>query len=327
MIRNIECGFACDMSATGVSSMRDYQRHSRKWRALARLYGAQIITLGGLSARELALQLYARIDADEVLDRAAQLSYYFVLALFPLLILLSTLLGNFFAAERGMYQMFMNYLGRVMPEPAFELMRDTLGELTEKRGAGTFTIGLALTLWTGSAGMEAVIKGLNIAYSVKEARPWWRRRLLAIGLTVALGGLVAMASFLILASDAAARNAGRFFPVLAAIGELSSFMQWAIGLGFLLLALTLIFRFAPNLRRSHWEANLPGAVLTLISWVVASAGFKLYLATFGAFNRTYGSLGAVIVLLVWLYVSGAALLIGGELNSVIWQAVLRARKE
>jgi membrane protein len=293
---------------------------------LVRVYGGRAITLGGLSRKDLAIHVWRRIDQDNVFGRSAQLSYYFVLALFPLLIFLSTLLGYFFTAERGLYLRLISYLGGVMPYPAFELLRETLEEITQSTGTGKLTLGLALTLWTASSGMEAIIEGLNVAYAVPEARPWWRRRLVAIALTVALGGLVAMAMFLILASDAVARSVGRYFPILERIGGWSSLLQWTIGLCFLLLALSLIFRFAPNLRHPRWEANLPGAILTLVCWVIASAFLKFYLSTFSSVARTYGSLGAVIVLLIWLYVSGAVLLIGGEFNSVIWQSVVRRRK-
>ena len=114
---------------------------------------------------------------------------------------------------------------------------------------------------------------------------------------------------------------------MAQAARLSAAVQWSVGIFFLLLGLTLIFRFAPNLRQSRWEGNLPGAVLTLVCWLIASAGLKFYLSVFNTFGRIYGSLGAVIILLIWLYISGAAILIGGEFNSVIWQAVIRQRKQ
>lgn len=307
--------------------MNKSRRRITEWRGAIGAYAARTVTLGGLGHKEIAIQVWRRIDRDDVFGRAAQLSYYFALALFPLLIFLSTVLGYFFAAERGLYLRLIHYLGRVMPDSAFELLRSTLEEITTTTGTGKLTFGLLLALFTASAGMEAIIEGLNVAYAVPEVRPRWRRRLVALALTIALGGLVAAALFLILVSDAAARSIGQYFPVLDRIGGWSSLVQWTIGLGFLLLALSLIFRFAPNLRHARWEGNLPGAVLTLICWIIASAGFRIYLSEFGTFNRTYGSLGAVIVLLIWLYVSGAAILIGGELNSVIWQAVRRRNKD
>ena len=294
--------------------------------AVIKAYALRTISMGDLTARELAVQVWQRIDKDDVFGRAAQLSYYFVLALFPLLIFLSTLLGYLFASQPGLYFRVIDYFGQVMPQAAFELMRGTLDEVTEAAGGGKLTFGIALALWTASSGMEAIIESLNVAYAVPEFRPRWRRRLVAIALTITLGGLVAMALLLILASNVAAGAIGSTFPVLQRIAAWSSVVQWAIGLLFLLLALSLIFRFAPNLRFARWEGNLPGAVLALIVWILASAGLRLYLSTFDSFNRTYGSLGAVIVLLVWLYVSGAAILIGGELNSVIWHSVVRKRE-
>ena len=187
------------------------------------------------------------------------------------------------------------------------------------------TFGLVFSLWIASSGMEAIIEGLNVAYDVPEARVWWRRRLVAIALTVCLGVLVAAAVFLILVSNGMADAIGGYIPAFEQIGRLSTAVQWVVGILFLLLALSLVFRFAPNLRRPRWEANLPGAIATVVFWLGASAILNFYLQTFGSFDKTYGSLGAVIVLLIWLYVSGAAVLVGGELNSIIWQAELRRR--
>jgi membrane protein len=303
------------------------QSKAVRWLRIARRYGANAVTLGGLSARELAAEVWAKMDRDDTLGRAAQLSYYFLLAIFPLLLFISALIGYFFAAERELYQRLLAYLGQVMPQPAFQLLRATLNEITEGTGAGKMTLGLLLSLWAASAGMDGLILGLNVAYAVPEGRPWWRRRLVAITLTLVVGALISLAMFLILVSTALAGSIGSYFPLLERIGRLSGVAQWTIGGFFLLLALALIFHFGPNLRRPHWEANLPGAILSLVCWVGASAGFKVYVSFFGSFDRTYGSLGAVIVLLIWLYVSGAAILIGGELNSVIWQAVKRKRDE
>ena len=284
-------------------------------------------TLGGLNGKDLMVQVWKRIERDDVFGRAAQLSFYFILGLFPLLIFFSMLLGYFFASEQGLYSRLLEYLGGVMPTPAFQLLRGILDEITTKSDAGIPTLGLVFALWIASSGMTAIIEGLNVAYAVPEARPWWRRRLVAIGLTAALGVLVAGAFFLILAGGAAVGRLGQFFPAVAQAARLSSVVQWSVGIFFLLLALTLIFRFAPNLRQLRWEGNFPGAVLTLFCWLIASAGLKLYLSMFNSYSGTYGSLGAVIILLMWLYIAGAAILIGGEFNSVIWQAVIRQRKQ
>ena len=288
-------------------------------------YGARVITLGGLSGRDLAAQLWKRLFRDDLFGRAAQLSYYFLLAIFPLLIFVSAF-WYIFATQQALYLRLLFYLQSVMPAPAFDLLSGTLQEISQDEVGGKVTLGLVFSLWIASSGMEAIIEGLNRAYTVTEARPSWRRRLVALALTVSLGFLVMAAAFLILASRALAVDIGGYFPIVEQAGNLSTATQWIIGIFFLLSALTLIFRFAPNLRQPRLEACLPGAVLSLVCWLAASAGFKAYLFAFGTFARTYGSLGAVIVLLIWLYVSGAAILIGGELNSIIWQAVVQRRR-
>ncbi len=288
-------------------------------------YAARAMTLGGLGWREIIWELVKRVGAHDMLGRAAQLSYYFLLALFPLLIFMSAIVGHLFAEETDLYFQMLLYLHNVMPPSAFELLADTLREITEETAGGKVTFGLLASLWIASSGMDAIIKGLNVAYNVSEARVWWKRRLVAIALTACFGVLVAAVLFLILASKGVADAMGAYLPAVAQIGRLSTAVEWLVGILFLLLGLSLVFRFAPNLRRPRWEANLPGAIATLVCWIAASAIFKLYLRTFNSFDRTYGSLGAVIVLLIWLYVSGGAVLVGGELNSIIWQAELRRR--
>jgi membrane protein len=300
------------------------KKTNRRWRT-ARHYAARILTFGGLNWRVVISQLWTRSDEHDLLGRAAQLSYFFVLALFPLLIFVSAIVGHLFAQEQELYLRILSYLRNVMPPQAFDLLADTLRHITNETTGGKVTFGLVLSMWVASSGMEAIINGLNVAYDVREFRPWWRRRLTAIVLIICLAVLIAAALFLILASRALAVAIGNYVPALEQIGRLSTAVQWLAGILFLLLALSLLFRFAPNLRQPRWEANLPGAAATLICWVGASVLFKLYLRAFGSLDQTYGSLGAMIALLIWLYVSGAAVLIGGELNSVIWQAELRAK--
>ncbi len=298
---------------------------SRLWEVV-RHHGGRLITLGGLSGRDLAEQLWERIFRDDLFGHATHLSYYFLLALFPFLIFVSAALGYIFAAKQDLYLHLLSYLQNVMPATAFDLLSGTLKEISQEADGGKVILGLLFSTWIASSGMKATIEGLNMAYAVEETRPWWRRRLVAIALTITLGVLVGVAAFLILASRALAVGIGSYFPMVEQAGALSTVTQWVMGMLFLLLALTLIFRFAPNLRQPRIEANLPGAALSLVCWLAASAGFKVYLFAFGTFARTYGSLGAVIVLLIWLYASGAAILIGGELNSIIWPSVVRRRR-
>src|SRR5689334_18899769 len=143
-------------------------------------------TLGGLSFKELVIRVWRRAGKDDLLGRAGQLSYFFILALFPFAIFLFMLLGYLFSAQQEQYFRLLQYLSEVMPGPAFELVRDTLDQITAEAGASVLTIGFALSFWIASSGMTAIIEGLNVAYSVSEARPWWKQRLVAFGLTGAL---------------------------------------------------------------------------------------------------------------------------------------------
>lgn len=267
---------------------------------------------------EFARWLWRRVWLDDIPGRAAQLSYYFLLSLFPLLICLSALLGFFFAAETKLEQHLLEYLGTMMPRSAFDIVRATANDLLERRGGGLLSFGLLVALWLASSGMEAVIEGLNVAFQVRETRPWWRRRLVALGLTVTIALLAGCALGLVLASGVG----GRLLADFAGLGNiwipLWRALQWIASVLFLLSAIALVYCFGPNLEeRRKTQVILPGAVVALIGWMTASVGLRVYLDNFSSFGRTYGSLGAVIALLLWLYLTGAALLLGAEINSGI----------
>ena len=295
-------------------------RKNREW-----LYGMRWVwSLGGLTPAELAKRLWHQIDNDDVLGRAAQLSFYFLLALFPLLIFLSAVFGYVFAEHDELYGRLLGYLGSVMPLSAYELVRATIDEIAAGTSGRKLSLGLLFALWTASTGMDAIINGLNIAYEVKERRPWWRRRVVAITLTILLALVTMLALSLALAGGAIGRwMAGRFD-----LGDLFE-RFWAlaqIGLPFLfmLLVFTILYRFAPNIRNYGWQGLLPGAFFAVLCWLIATGAFRLYLSYFDNYNRTYGSLGAVIVLMMWLYVTSVVILLGGEVNSEIRRAAAEA---
>lgn len=282
-------------------------------------------SLGGLTTRELIRDVIHGADEHDLLGRAAQLSFFFLLALFPLLIFVTALLGFFFAAKSDLHVRLLNYLGAVMPWSAFELVRGTVNDIVSGTSGRKLSVGLALTLWTGSSGMVAVIEGLNIAYRVPEKRQWWRRRLVALILTVCMGMLAIFAMTLITVGDQTTELLESLFPRVSLFVSTSTVVQWLVAIFAMLLGLLVIYRFAPNLKDQGVEAVLPGAVVALIGWLVASAAFRLYLSVFDSFSRSYGSLGAVMVLLLWLYLSAGSILLGGEVNSAIRAARSRSR--
>jgi membrane protein len=264
--------------------------------------------------RERAKRLSARINDDGIFGRAAQLSYYFLLALFPLLLFLVTLLGYFAQAGTQLRYKLLSYLATVMPSAAVTLVHTTLDEISTARGGGKLSLGLLAALWAASNGMGAISETLNIAYKVRETRPWWKARLVSVFLTVALAILIICALAIILyggtIGDAVAGRYG-----LSDLFRITwRILQWPIALAFVLATFNLIYNFAPNLRPEERRWSTPGAIVGVALWLLVSFGFRVYLHYFNSYSVTYGSLGALIVLMLWFYFTGVAILVGGEVN-------------
>lgn len=279
---------------------------------------------GGLSWDELGRRTAARVYKDDVLGRAAQLSYFFIFALFPLLFFLASLLGYFAQSGTRMRADLLRYLAAVVPRKASALIRDTLEEITAGSSGGKVSFGLLVAVLTASFGMSAVISTLNAAYGVRESRPWWKAQALAVALTVALALLIVSALALLLYGG----SIGEWLAAKYSAGNTAALawglLQWPLVLAFVLLALALVYYFAPDVRDMRWQWITPGSVLGLGVWLAASFIFRAYLSVFDTYSTTYGSLGAVMVLLLWLYLTGAAVLVGGEMNAVIENAAAQA---
>ena len=284
---------------------------------------ASLWKLGNLGWRELAKRVWHEIQEDEVFGRAAELSYYFLLALFPFLIFLTSTIGIVVGSGTGTRHALFNYLARVMPPSAFQLIDSTLWEVSSSSGGGKISLGILAALWAASNGLSAITTSLNIAYDVKETRPWWKQRLTAIGLTMALSVLIISALLLVVAGGhiadwlASVYGLGSTFPLVWKI------IQWPFVLASIILAFALIYYFAPDLRRQAWKWLTPGAAIGVALWLLVSIAFRVYLHFFDSYSKTYGSLGAVIILMLWLYFTGAAVLIGGEINSEIENAAAK----
>jgi membrane protein len=235
--------------------------------------------------------------------------------LFPLLLFLVSLLGYFVQAGSGFRAKLLTYLAAVMPSSAVTLVRNTLDEVSNSASSGKLSLGLLAALWAASNGMGAISSTLNTVYDVKETRPWWKVRLISVALTIALAILIISALAIVLyggsIGDAITEGYGfgdqfRWFWGL---------MQWPIALLFVLGTFNLIYNFAPNVRSSQRRWLTPGAVVGVALWLLVSFGFRVYLHFFDSYSVTYGSLGALIVLMLWFYFTGVAILIGGEINS------------
>ena len=285
---------------------------------------ASLWKFGGLRFKALGKRVWAEINSDEVFGRAAQLAYYFLLALFPLLLFLTSVIGVVMGAESGLRQKLFNYLSQILPGSASELVSKTMLEVTGASGGGKITFGILAALWAASNGMGAITQALNIAYDVEETRSWWKQRLTAVVLTISLSVLIISALVLVLYGGKVGDYLAAIYGFDAIFRTTWRILQWPIVLGFMLLAFALIYYFAPDIREQKWIWVTPGAVIGVGLWLLVSFGFRVYLHYFDSYSATYGTLGAVIVLMLWLYFTGAAILIGGEINSEIEHAAAEA---
>jgi len=286
---------------------------------------------GGLTWWQLLVRVWREIWIDQVPGRCAELAYYFLFSVFPLLLFLTSLLGYLAGdPDSRLRRLFFHLLEPLSPSSdVTALLRNTLDQVIAGRGGARLSLSLLAALWVASAGMLAVARTLNSAFGVEESRPWWRRRLVAIMLTIGFAALVICALTIIFYGHqigvalAAALGIGPAFIVFWHA------LRWLLVSAFLLLSFDAIYNFAPDTGRGagrRW--GTPGAVIAVILFLAASFGFRFYLyEPENGIATTYGSLGGVIVLMLWFYLTALAILVGGEVNSVIFRQlkVLRHR--
>lgn len=281
-------------------------------------------TLGGLSVRQLAVLVGAEIGKDELTDRAAALSYYFVFALFPTLLFLTTLVGMI--PGQDLMDRFLSTAHDLLPPDAASLLQRTLKEIQRGAGGGLLSVGAAAALWGAARGMVSIITTLNVVYGVTSRRPWWRRQLLAVVLTVVFSILALGALLSIVFGERVGRAAAAWAGFGGAFTAVWGLLQWPLGLLFVLLGIDLVYHLAPAVRQ-RWYWFTPGSTFAGVAWTAVSLGLRAYVGQFANYNATYGSIGGVILLLLWLYLSGMALLVGGEINSVIARAAAERGEE
>jgi len=252
---------------------------------------------------------------------AAELAFYFLFALFPLILILVTLFGLFASHRIELQNDLLSYFAPFLPLTAFQLLQTVVSDLAVHASGGKLTFGIVSALWGVSGGINGVISSLNMAHHVRETRSWFKVRALALGLSVVISILLLVALFMAMAGNHFVDWLGRglgFRPIVVLVWKA---IQWPVVLLFAAIACSLIYHFGPNLkRRRSWQLLTPGMMFGALGWLAASFGFRMYLHFFNDYSATYGSLGAVMILMIWLYVSGLAYLIGGEINAVIERA-------
>ena len=267
------------------------------------------------------LKLYWKVDSSDLFNRAAQIAFYFSFAFFPLLLFLVTLAGLVLESTESLKRELYGYLFQIMPPSAFDLVHKTLDEIVESSSGGKLTIGIFVTLWSASAGIDSTRSSLNAVYELKEARSWWNTKLQSLVLTLLFIVLLAIALLVV------SSGWEIFQYLLALLGFkvtsplLLVSIQWISLLAVLLFATEVIYSWVPCFDKFKWVWITPGAVVAMTLWVMFTGGFRLYLQYFNTYNRAYGSLGAVIILMLWMFLTGTAILIGGAINSVLTEMV------
>ncbi len=262
-----------------------------------------------------------RAVADEdLLDYASGLAFSFLLALFPLLLFMLALFGLFASRSSELQTSLLSYFADFLPPSAFQLLSVTTNELAKSSSGGKLTFGIILALWFGSGGISSMISTLNGVYRVQESRSWLRIRLTALALTVAISILLLAALFLLLAGGQLVDWIGMKLSLASTIVILWKGMQWLAAALFAILSFWMIYYSGPSFGERRWFSGIPGSIFGAFLWLAASAGFRVYLHFFNTYTATYASLGAVMILLVWLYVTGLAFLVGGQINAEIEHA-------
>lgn len=271
-----------------------------------------LFRLSGVSWKEVAKRTWAEILEDDVFGRAAQLAYYFFLALFPFLICVIASLSVFGTADRGRALLFQ-FFANALPPSASDLINRTFDEIIRSSGPLKMSFGIVASLWSASMGMAAVIDTLNAAYHAKETRSLLKQYAVATGLTVAIALLMVIAVAILIFGNAIL-NALAPGNIVAIAWKIA---QWPLVLALILLAFAITYYFAPAVTIREWHWVTPGAIMGVLLWLAVSSGLRIYLHFFNTYNAAYGSLGAVIVLLLWFYLSGIAVLSGAVLNGVL----------
>lgn len=265
-----------------------------------------------LSWFELARRTWAEAVEDDVLGLAAQLAYYFFLALFPAILFLLAV-GSYLPLS-NLTDEVGRTLSPVVSPQVLTLIQEQMRRLGDAQDGGLLTFGVAAALWSSSAALVSIIGALNRAYDIDEARPWWKVRLVAIVLTLglALGVLVALS--LVLVGPTVAERLGQATGWGAPFEWTWLILQWPLVMGLIATGIGLVYYFGPDADQD-WAWLSPGAIAATLLWLLVSLLLKVYVANFTDYEGSYGTVGGVIVVLLWFYVSGIAILIGAELNA------------
>ena len=268
-----------------------------------------------LSLRALKAAL-AEFQRDDALGLAAQLAFYLILALFPFILVLVSMMGTFGSAKFA--STILDYSREVTPQQVYEIIETYVSPYIsgDRPAPGLFSLGLVIALWSASGAFAALIAALNKAYDVEETRPLWKVRGIALLMTLGLSVMILISVLLLVLGPNIGSIIAGFFGLSSVFELVWNIVRWPVALFFMVFAVALLYYFAPDANQPfRWIT--PGGLIGVLLWVLASLGFRLYLSYFNSYDETYGTIGAFIVLLLYLYISSLTILFGAELNATL----------
>ncbi len=267
--------------------------------------------------KEFFSRLYEKAFDEDIFSTAAQVAFYFSFAIFPLLLFLISLIGLVLSSADDLRSELFYYLRQIMPFSAFDLVKNTIDEVTKTSSGGKLTLGFFIALWSASAGIDSIRIALNSVYNLKEKRSWWKTKLLSLSFTFVLTILISIALAIVFYGWKFISFALGLLSLPIPEGLFLILIQWISILIVLLLVFDLLYNVIPNHSPIKWKWVTPGAIVGIILWLILSFGFRLYLNYYNTYSKMYGSLGAVIILMLWLYLTSLVILIGGLINSIL----------
>jgi membrane protein len=264
------------------------------------------------NSKNFIKSLIFRYIDDEISAMGSQLAYSLLLSFFPFLILLLTILGYSSLKSENV----LVILSSILPAGIFKLINKTVVEIVDIKRAGLLSLSMITTIWTASNGFNAVIRGLNKAYDEREERPYWKVQLTSIICTLGLALIIIVVLALLVFGEIGGNFLIKHFHFPILIEYFIDFTRYFIGLLVMLIVFNAVYKYTPS-KKLTWKETFPGALFATGGWTLTSFGFSYYVNHFGNYSKIYGSIGAIIALMTWLFLSSVIILIGGEINATI----------
>lgn len=264
------------------------------------------------STLDFIVYFIVKVKNDDIFALASQLAYYLILSFFPFLIFLMTVIG---ASSLNSIEI-LDGLRTILPSTVFDLVESIVREVVDTQYKGLLGISIILTMWTASSGFRAVIKGVNKAHEIKETRSFIKRSFIAMLFTFALVVIIVLTLAMLVFGDLIGDYMLTILPFHKAISFFWNIIRYAIIIGMMIGIFAAIYRFTPA-KKIKWKQVLPGAIVSTVGWIVVSLGFSYYINNFANYSRLYGSLGAVFILMTWIYLTSMILIVGAEVNSAL----------